>query len=127
MALVSMALAAGAWLALVAWRPTTTWHLAPALVAGAGAWLAAHDRCGTAPHQKWWIGLIATMGLAVAWGEVEVFQGNGRLAGPALFGANVVVESMVTAALSSALAAYFGIRLGVRTRIDDTGLDAVSG
>ena len=31
------------WVALAAWRPTTTWHLAPMLLAAAAPWVVAQD------------------------------------------------------------------------------------
>lgn len=99
-ALLTTALAAGAWLALIAWRPTTTWHLAPALVAGAGAWVAAQYR--TAAQTRWWIVAVAAFGLLAALGELAVFHATGRLEGPALLGLSGVAESSLTATVGAA-------------------------
>lgn len=115
--MVATALAASAWFALVAWRPTTTWHLAPALVAGVGAWLVAYGRPESMVRPKE-IGLLAASGLAVAWAEAVVFQAHGRLEGPVLMGENAGVESAAVAALASILVAIFGGRRVARARSD---------
>lgn len=107
-ALITTALAAAAWFALIAWRPTTTWHLAPALVAGAGAWVVAQYR--TDAVTRWWIVATAALGLLVALGEVAVFQASGSLAGPALFGGTVVGESILMSTVGAASGVIAGFR-----------------
>jgi len=99
-ALLTTALAAAAWLALIAWRPTTTWRLAPTLVAGAGAWVAAQYR--TEAQTRWSIVAVAAFGLLVAVGELAVLHATGPLEGPALFGLSGVAESILTAAVGAA-------------------------
>ena len=107
-AFITTALAAAAWLELIAWRPTTTWHLAPALVAGAGAWVAAPYRAEA--MTRWWIVAVAAVGLLAALGEIAVFHATGRLQGPALFGLSVVAESILMATVGAAFGVIASFR-----------------
>ncbi len=109
------ALAAGAWLVLALWKPTTTWHLAPALVGGAGAWVVASADTDKTSHQRRRIGALAVLGLVVALVELAALHAYGRLEGPTLLGPNAVVESIVTATVGAASAVMASFRRTART------------
>lgn len=108
--LVWTALVALAWLALAAWRPTTTWHLAPLLLAAAWAWVVAQDLVpGDRSARRALVragigGLLAatavTLGLAAA----------GRLEGPTYTGSgSVVTEALLLALAGAAIAVLVGL------------------
>lgn len=106
------------WVLLAWWRPTTTWHLAPVLLAAAWPWLMGQDvragdrraisRIAAAGLAGIAVTVLATLGLA----------GVGLLRGPVLGGfAEVVTESLVLGALGGALAVAAGLARALRRAV----------
>ncbi|CAN5544848.1 hypothetical protein BH10ACT10_BH10ACT10_00700 [soil metagenome] len=83
------------WSVLVAWRPTTTWHLAPLILAAAWPWVVG--------------------GLAAALALVETFYATGRLDGPTWTGSGTpVVEALLLSGTGAAIATTVGLLRTVR-------------
>ncbi len=102
--------AAVLWILVAAWRPTTTWHLAPVLIAAAAPWLVGQElhagdrragrRLAAATIAGFLTAAIITAGLA----------GVDLLRGPTVFGPlRPWAESLVLAAAAAALAATPGL------------------
>ena len=71
-----------AWSALVVWRPTTTWHLAPSILASAWPWVVGQDSaCGDRSARSR-IMLAGGAGLSAAVATTGVLSASGRLDGP---------------------------------------------
>lgn len=79
--------ASGAWIMLALLRPTTTWHLAPALVVLAPPWTAEHrgDQ-----RQRW-----TAIGITLALATTAVLHSQSLLRGPALIGPNATTEAVI--------------------------------
>ncbi|MDK3257366.1 hypothetical protein [Blastococcus capsensis] len=112
------------WVTLAAWRPTTTWHLAPALLAGVAPWVVAQDaRAGDRRAVRRVVGAAVT-GLVVSVLVTWVLASAGLLRGPTIPGfADPLVESSILAGAGALLAAAFGVRRAMRApaRIDPQG------
>ncbi len=100
--------AALGWAALAAWQPTTTWHLVPAIVAGAGPVLLLLD-AGRVQHRRTWL-IGAAIGLATALLTMVVLSAVDLLGGPALFGLpHATREALVVAVATTALVVLLGL------------------
>lgn len=86
---------AGIWVALAAWRPTTTWHLAPLLVVLAPPWTAANL---DAPHRGW-----VVVGVALTVVTTGMLHTLDLLRGPALIGSDATIEALIVTAAGSLL------------------------
>lgn len=106
------------WVVLAVWRPTTTWHLAPALLAAAWAWVIGQDsragdrtgavRVAAAALAGFVVTVAVTLGLAAA----------DLLRGPTLWdSADVVAEALVLGAAAALLTALLGARRAMRTAV----------
>ncbi len=106
------------WVLLAWWRPTTTWHLAPVLLAAAWPWMAGQDARG---GDRRAVARIAGAGVAAVAVTVLAtlgLSGAGLLRGPALGGfADVVTESLVLGALAGALAVVVGLPRALRRAV----------
>ncbi len=109
-------LAAGlVWVGLAVWRPTTTWHLAPMLLAAAAPWVLAQDlRAGDRRALPRLAG-AAVAGLIVAVLVSEALARTGFLLGPTLPGfPNPRTESLLLAGAGAVLAVLLGARRALR-------------
>ncbi len=103
------------WLALVAWRPTTTWHLAPLLLAAAWPWVVGQDTSPGDASARRRILLAGAGGLGAALATTGLLSLTGRLTGPTWTGSgSPVVEAVVLAAGGAAIAATVGMLRTVR-------------
>lgn len=105
-----------AWLALAAWRPTTTWHLAPLLVAAAAPWVIGQDLRGGDRGAVRRVLQAAVIGLVVSalvtWG----LETAGLLRGPTIMGPlDPRTESFLLAGAGAVLAAVVGVARALRT------------
>ncbi len=106
------------WLLLALWRPTTTWHLAPVLLAAAWPWMVGQDlrsgdgrgavRVVAAGLAGFAVTVVATLGLA----------GADLLRGPTFSGAgDVVGESLLLGGVGAFLVVLVGMRRGLRATV----------
>lgn len=86
------------WGVLAALRPTVTFHLAPAVVAGAYTFLRRSSSTGAAWRQA---ALDALIGAALAVAVVLLLSAVGWLRGPVLFGGGPVGEGVILAAVGA--------------------------
>jgi uncharacterized protein (DUF427 family)/glutaredoxin len=103
------------WVALAMWQPTTTWHLAPMLLAAAAPWAVAQDlRAGdrrALPRLR----AAAVAGLLVSVLVTWVLAATGLLRGPPLPGfPDPPAESLVLAGAGAVVAALLGARRALR-------------
>lgn len=105
-----------AWVALALWRPATTWHLAPVLLAAAWPWVTGQDvrsgdRSGAA--RVAWSGLA---GFAVTAVAALVLDRADLLRGPTFEGfPDVVTEALVLGGGAALLAVLIGLCRALRT------------
>jgi uncharacterized protein (DUF427 family)/glutaredoxin len=107
--------AALGWIALAVWRPTTTWHLAPLLLAAAAPWVVGQDQ--PAGDRRGLRGLVAAAltGFLVAALLTGVLAATGLLRGPTMPGfSDSRTESLVLAAAGAVLAGLLGARTALR-------------
>ena len=103
------------WTVLVAWRPTTTWHIVPLILAATWPWVVGQDATSHDPSARRRIVLAAGSGLGVTWALTAVMAMTGRLSGPTWTGSgSPVVESLVLAVVGSAVAMAMGLMRTVR-------------
>lgn len=105
------------WVALAAWRPGTTWHLAPVLAAAAAPWLIGQDvRAGDRTAlPRLTVGAVG--GFAAAASVAWVLSATGWLHGPTLLHLpDATVEGVVFAAAGSLVAVMPAIVRAVRGR-----------
>lgn len=99
-----------AWVLLAMWRPTTTWHLAPVLLAGAWPWVVGQDlragdrsgasRLGWAGAAGFVVAALVTLGLARA----------DLLRGPTVLGfRSATTEALVLAGVAAMLLVLVGL------------------
>lgn len=113
--LVWTLLVAVAWVVLVAWRPTTTWHLAPLLTAGAWPWVVGQDSSANDPAARRRILVAGAGGLLAAAGLTTALALAGGLAGPTWTGAGTpVAEAFVLTGLGALVAVALGLLRTVR-------------
>ncbi len=114
--LVWTALVGLAWLALAGWQPTTTWHLAPLLLAAAWAWVVAQD---LAPGDRSARGALTRAGIGGLLAATAVTLGlaaAGRLQGPTYAGSgSVVTEALLLAGAGAGIAVLVGGRASPAT------------
>lgn len=108
-AAASLAVAA-AWVALAVWRPETTWHAGPLLVAGAWPWtLLAQETTGDVVATRALVVRAGVAGLVTAVVVTLGLQAFDLLRGPTLWGpAGGVVEALVFAAAGATLVGAAG-------------------
>ena len=99
-ALAGLALA-GIWIALAAWQPTTTWHLAPLLLVWAPPWTATYRG---RPVRGW-----VVVGVALSVATTGMLHALDLLRGPALVGPDATIEALI-AAIAGGLAASVALR-----------------
>ncbi|WP_435198491.1 DUF427 domain-containing protein [Janibacter sp. GS2] len=107
------------WTLLAAWRPTTTWHVAPFVLAAVWPWIAGHTTSpgGRAGRRR--ILLAGGGGLGIAVALTGALSVAGRLDGPTWTGtANPVVEALILSVGGAAIATALGLlgTLGRTTR-----------
>jgi len=103
------------WSLLVAWRPTTTWHLAPLILASAWPWVVGEDTTPRDPGARRRILLAGGAGLAAALALTGVLSSWGRLAGPTWTGSgNPLVEALLLSVGGAAIATTLGLLRTVR-------------
>jgi hypothetical protein len=90
-------LVAALWAVLAAWRPGTTYHFAPALV----AWAYPYLRLSRAPTRlRQALGAVG-VGAAVAAVTAFTLHTVGWLTGPVLFGGSALGESLLVVGLAA--------------------------
>jgi glutaredoxin len=103
------------WAVLALWRPTTTWHLAPVLVAGAWPWLLSQAGPSHERGRPARLLMVAVAGFAAAGLATLLLSAVGLLRGPTLPGfTSVSTEAVVLAGATMALAVLFGLLRVVR-------------
>ncbi len=103
------------WSLLVAWRPTTTWHLAPLILAAVWPWVVGQDTSPDDPWARRRILLAGGGGLGAALGLTAVLSAAGRLDGPTWTGSGTpVVEALLLSAGGAAIATTLGLLRTVR-------------
>ena len=103
------------WSVLVAWRPTTTWHLAPLILSAAWPWVVGQDVSPGDPTARRRILLAGGGGLSVALALTGVLSATGRLDGPTWTGSGTpVVEALLLALGGTAIATTVGLLRTVR-------------
>lgn len=97
------------WVVLAVWRPTTTWYLAPMLLAAAAPWVVAQDLRAGDRRALPRLAAAAVTGLLVSVLVTWVLAVAGRLRGPTLLGfSDPRTESLVLAGAGAVLAALVG-------------------
>lgn len=116
---VALTIAVGLlWLVLTLWRPTTTWHLAPVLVAVAWPWLLWQARPPSEPGGLLRLVMAATVGFGAAGLTTLALSGADLLRGPTLPGFTAAsTEALVLAGGTAALAVLLGMFRAVRHRV----------
>jgi uncharacterized protein (DUF427 family) len=103
------------WSVLAAWRPTTTWHLAPLTLAAAWPWVVGQDTSSRDPSTRRRIMLAGGGGLGAALALTGVLSSAGRLDGPTWTGSgNPVVEALLLSVGGAAIATTMGLLRTVR-------------
>ena len=103
-------LVAVAWSVLVVWRPTTTWHLAPLILAAAWPWVVGQDTSTGDASARRRILLAGSSGLGAALVITGVLSAAGRLTGPTWTGSgSTVVEALLLSAGGAAIATTLGL------------------
>ncbi len=104
-----------AWFVLVAWRPTTTWHLAPLILAAAWPWVVGQDTSSRSPSVRRRIMLAGGAGLGVALALTGALSSARRLQGPTWTGSgNPVAEALLLSVGGAAIATTMGLLRTVR-------------
>ena len=105
------------WSVLVWWRPTTTWHLAPLILAAVWPWVAGQDIPSRDPTARRRILLAGGGGLSAALALTGVLSSAGRLEGPTWNGSGTpVVEALLLAAGGASIATVMGLLGTMRRR-----------
>lgn len=106
--IVSAALVLG-WVALAAWHPATTYHLAPALVAAAGS--VMHRRGVDQPLTRPDATRVAVTGTALALVVTVALDTGGLLRGPTVLGTSAAGAESAVAAVAAGLGGWwFAVR-----------------
>ena len=112
------------WSVLVAWRPTTTWHLAPLILAAAWPWVVGQDTAAGEPSARRRIMLAGGGGLAAALALTGILAAAGRLDGPTWTGSGgPVVEALLLSVGGAAIATTLGVLRTVRPTTRTTSRD----
>jgi len=103
-------LVAVVWSVLVAWRPTTTWHLAPLILASAWPWVVGQDSAPGDRSARSRIMLAGGAGLSAALALTGVLSASGRLDGPTWTGSGTpVTEALLLSVGGAAIATTVGL------------------
>ncbi len=103
------------WSVLVAWRPTTTWHLAPLILAAAWPWVVGQDTTSGDHSARRRIMLAGGGGLGAALALTGLLSAAGRLDGPTWTGSGTtVVEALLLSVGGAAIATTLGLLRSVR-------------
>jgi len=103
------------WSLLVAWRPTTTWHLAPLLMAAAWPWVVGQDLSASDPTARRGVLMAGVGGLAVGSALTATLALASRLDGPTWTGSGTpVVEAFLLAGAGALAATLVGVMRTVR-------------
>ena len=103
------------WSLLVAWRPTTTWHLAPLLMAAAWPWVVGQDLSTSDPTARRRVLTAGAGGLGAATALTAILALAGRLEGPTwTFGGAPVVEAFLLTGAGALAATLVGVMRTVR-------------
>lgn len=103
------------WILLVAWRPTTTWHLAPLLMAAAWPWVVGQDLSASDPTARRGVLIAGAGGLAAGSALTATLAFAGRLDGPTWTGAGTpVVEAFLLTGAGALVATLLGLMRTVR-------------
>lgn len=115
--LATLALA-GAWVLLAGRHPTTTYHLAPGLVAAAAPFSLRMGR--NLPLPRPMAASAVAVGLVVAVGTAATLARSGNLAGPTVTGGNgALTESLIAALLGALLGLWLTRRASTSARRAD--------
>ncbi len=99
-----------AWSVLVVWRPTTTWHLAPLILASAWPWVVGQDSASGDHSARSRIMLAGGAGLSAALALTGVLSASGRLDGPTWTGSGTpVIEALLLSVGGAAIATTVGL------------------
>lgn len=113
------------WVLLAAWRPSTTWHLAPVLLAGAAPWVVGQDLRGGDRSAIPRVVAAAVAGAAVSALVMWALWSGGLLAGPTVLGfPGPAIEAFTFAGVASVLALLLGG--GPRPATPPDGMDGVA-
>ncbi len=103
------------WILLVAWRPTTTWHLAPLLMAAAWPWVVGQDLSASDPTARRGVLIAGARGLVAGSALTAILAFAGRLEGPTWTGGGTpVVEAFLLAGAGALVATLVGVMRTVR-------------
>ncbi|WP_308283411.1 glutaredoxin family protein [Pseudonocardia nigra] len=104
------------WVLLAVWRPTTTWHVAPALLAAAWPWVVAQDLRG---GDRAGVGRLVGAGVGSVAVAALVTLGLDRadlLRGPTVLGlASATVEALMLAGAAAVVVVLLGLGTALRT------------
>ena len=103
------------WTLLVAWRPTTTWHLAPLILAATWPWVVGQDTPLGDLSARRRILLAGSGGLGAALALTGVLSVAGRLDGPTWTGSGTTaVEALFLSVGGAAIATTLGLMRTLR-------------
>lgn len=102
------------WGALAAWRPTTTWHLAPLMLAAAWPWVVRTTPPRGVPAPTRLVAQSAALGVSAALLVSVILWAANLLRGPTWWGSGPVLVEAVAMALAGA--APFVLPILVRRR-----------
>ncbi len=103
------------WSLLAAWRPATTWHLAPLILAATWPWVVGQDSTAGDPSARRRVLLAGGGGLGAALALTGALFWTGRLDGPTWTGSgDPVVEAILLAVGGAAIATILGLLRTVR-------------
>ena len=106
------------WVLLAVWRPTTTWHLAPVLLAAAWPWVVGQDVRSGDRRGAIRIAVAGLAGLAVTVGVTLGLARADLLRGPTFGGfGDVVGEGLVLGGAAALVAVLVGLRRALRTAV----------
>ena len=98
------------WSVLVFWRPTTTWHLAPLILASAWPWVVGQDSASGDHSARSRIMLAGGAGLSAAAALTGALSASGRLDGPTWTGSGTpVIEALLLSIGGAAIATTVGL------------------
>lgn len=106
------------WVLLAMWRPTTTWHLAPVLLAAAWPWVVGQDVRSGDRRGAVRIAVAGLGGFAVTAGVTLGLAGADLLRGPTFGGfGDVVGESLLLGTAAALLTVLVGWRRALRSTV----------
>jgi len=103
------------WMVLAVWRPSTTWHLAPLLIAAAWPWVVGQDQSPGDRSSRRRVVAAGGAGFATAALTTAALAATGHLQGPTWTGSgSPMVEALLLAATGSLLATAAGLVRAIR-------------